>query len=246
MDANKQKWVILASTLALIAATAGLLSELRAKQRLGPPGVKTTTLAGGKRLKIELPDHVLDYDSKVIEPDPIELDMLPPDTSLGKRLYTAPDGFEVALGVVLMGADRTSLHKPEFCLQGQGWRLDPASSTRDTVHIEQPWPYDLPVSKIIADKQSTGNGQTVRAIYVYWFVANNEYTARHWQRMWWMAKDLLSTGVLQRWAYISCLAECAPGQEDAAFARVKKVIAAAAPQFQLTPGPTGSMTTAGP
>jgi len=53
--------------------------------------------------------------------------------------------------------------------------------------------------------------------------------------MWWMARDLIRTGVLQRWAYVSYLAICEPGQEDATFERMKTFIAASVPEFQLTP-----------
>jgi hypothetical protein len=53
--------------------------------------------------------------------------------------------------------------------------------------------------------------------------------------MWLMTKRLVSTGILQRWAYISCLSICAPGQEDATFERMKTFIAAAVPEFQLFP-----------
>jgi len=41
-----------------------------------------------------------------------------------------------------------------------------------------------------------------------------------------MARDLFHTGVLQRWASVSCLSACLPGQEDATFERMKKFIAA--------------------
>ena len=74
-----------------------------------------------------------------------------------------------------------------------------------------------------------------------WFVADgDEYTARPWQRMWWMGRDLLCSGVLQRWASISYFTICAPGQEDAAFERLKKFINASAPEFQLVPHPAGA------
>jgi hypothetical protein len=75
----------------------------------------------------------------------------------------------------------------------------------------------------------------VRGLYVFWFVAHNEETTSHWQRVKWMTLDLLRTGVLQRWAYVSYFAVCAPGQEDAAFERMKNLIAASVPEFQLPP-----------
>jgi len=53
--------------------------------------------------------------------------------------------------------------------------------------------------------------------------------------MWRMARDLVAKGVLQRWAYISCFSICQPGQEEARFEHMKKLIAASVPEFQLTP-----------
>jgi uncharacterized protein DUF3485 len=139
-----------------------------------------------------------------------------------------------------MGADRTSIHKPEFCLGGQGYKIDDGASSQTTVHIDRPVPYELPVMKLVSTKEATINGRKViaRGIYVYWFVADNEYTARHNQRMWWMARDVIRTGVLQRWAYVSYFANCAPGEEEATFERLKSLIAASVPQFQLTPRAT--------
>ena len=235
---NKQKWIILVVALGLIGGAAGLLTRLQANQKLGRPAVKTSPIPGSQRLQVELPERVLDCTSQAIEVDKATLGWLPQDTSFGQRLYRAPDGFETAINVVLMGSDRTSLHKTEFCLEGQGWRIDRGASSEATVRMDRPYPYELPVTKFIATKEVTIDGQPVvaRGIYVLWFVADHdEYTARHWQRMWWMARDLLSTGVLQRWASIGYFAYCAPGQEDATFERMKKFIVASAPEFQLVP-----------
>jgi hypothetical protein len=186
---------------------------------------------------------VLDCTSEAIEVDKTTLGWLPQDTSFGQRVYRAPDGFQTSVNVVLMGSDRTSIHKTEFCLEGQGWAIDRNASSQATVPVDRPFRYDLPVTKFVATKQVTVQGQpvTARGIYVLWFVADNdEYTARHWQRMWWMARDLLRTGVLQRWASISYFAACAPGQEDATFERMKKFIVASAPEFQLVPRPANT------
>jgi hypothetical protein len=240
---NKQKWIILVSTLALIGGAATVLAQLRAKQKLGAPAVKTSPLPDPERLQVDLPERVLDYTSEPMEVQKIALDALPRDTSFGQRRYKAPDGFMADLNVVLMGTDRTSLHKPEFCLEGAGWNVDVSRCEATSVHMERPCTYDLPVMKLIARKDIVQDGQKISliGIYAYWFVAPNEYTAHHWQRMLWMAEDLLRTGTLQRWAYISCFHYCLPGQEDAAFERMKKMIAASVPEFQLTPGPAATL-----
>jgi hypothetical protein len=234
---KQQKLILLVVTLGLIASSAGVLANMRAHQKLGPPAVKAESVADSIRLEVLLPERVLDYESKAVPEEQMVLDYLPKDTSFGQRLYTAPDGAWARVNVVLMGTDRTSLHKPQFCLEGQGWSINDNLSSETSVHIERPHSYDLPVMKIIGSKVLNINGQQVQAkgVYVYWFVAQNEITAKHWQRMWWMARDLFSTGVLQRWAYISYFSACKPGQEDVTFERMKKLISASVPEFQLTP-----------
>ena len=114
--------------------------------------------------------------------------------------------------------------------------------------MERPYLYDLPVMKFVASREATigGEQRTARGIYVLWFVAEDEFTARHWQRMWWMARDMCRTGVLQRWAMIAYFTVCAPGQEDAAFERLKKFIAVSVPEFQLVPRPAETARAAQP
>jgi hypothetical protein len=53
--------------------------------------------------------------------------------------------------------------------------------------------------------------------------------------LWRVPRDLLLNGILERWAYISYFSACEPGQEDATFERMKKLIAASVPEFQLVP-----------
>ena len=107
--------------------------------------------------------------------------------------------------------------------------------------MERPLNYELPVSRLLATREVESNGQRglVRGVYLYWYVADGAMSgsALGLERMWWMARELLRTGVLQRWAYISCTAVCAPGQEEATTERMKQFITAAVPEFQLTPKP---------
>ena len=151
------------------------------------------------------------------------------------------------MNVVLMGTDRTSLHKPQFCLDSQGWRIDSNASVETRVPLSC-YPFSLPVVKLAATKEINGQLVPARAIYVYWYVADGAFSASAtgFQRMFWMGWDLLRTGVLQRWAYISCLALCPPGQEDATFERIKKFITAAAPEMYLPPSRARAEVTAHP
>ena len=77
---------------------------------------------------------------------------------------------------------------------------------------------------------------SARGLYLFWFVSGDELTDDHKTRMWSMAKKLLTTGTLQRWAYVSYFTACPPEMEQAALKRVTELIAAAVPEFQLTTG----------
>jgi Protein of unknown function (DUF3485) len=229
-----QKWLIVFVVLILIAGAGGALTWLRKNQTLGQPGIIAQPISGSVKMNFDLPAGVLDFISTNEPEDKTVINILPQDTSFAQRRYIAPDGFWVNANIVLMGADRTSIHKPEFCLPGQGWKID--SKTKVNLSISSPRPYQLPVMKwIISKTVQTPDGRKVKVsgLYVFWFVAHNEETTSHWQRIWWMTRDLLTTGVLQRWAYVSYFAVCLPGQEDAAFERMKELIAASVPEFQL-------------
>jgi hypothetical protein len=236
---NKQKWAMFLVALVLIGGTAGLLAQLRSHQKLGAPGVKTEPL-DSIRVRVLLPETVLDYKSEFIEVDELTRTTLPDDTSFGQRRYEAPDGFTLAMNVVLMGRDRTSMHKPQFCLTGAGWNIDQTASAEDEIQIERPHSYKLPVVKLISNREIQHQGQTqpYKGIYVYWFVADGAISASvtGFERMWWMMRHMFQTGELQRWAYVSCFVACPPGQEEAAYARIKEFIAASVPEFQLTAG----------
>jgi hypothetical protein len=230
----KLKALLFIATVILIGTTGGLLYWLKSNQKLGTPGVR-----------LELPVNILDYQSVAAEITPLERTNLPPDTSFARRqYYRVTNGVTnnyIQLGIVLMGTDRTSIHKPEYCLTGQGWRID--QSEELAISMPRPLPYNLPVMRIISNSlrrfpQPDGSFKDIalKGLYVYWFVDENRLTARHRQRMWWMAEDLLKTGVLHRWAYVSCFAVCLPGQEESAYQEVSRFITAAVPEFQTAYG----------
>ena len=247
---NKQKLFLFGLTLALIGGGAALLSYLHVNQKLGAPGVRTEPLEGARKgspnVHVLLPALVLDYTSEEIPVTANVTNVLPHDTSYGQRVYTASDNFQIFANVVLMGSDRTSLHKPQFCVEGQGWHIDQGKQTDARVAVDRPFPYELPVAKLTSSRVLDVKGESLsaRGIFVYYYIADNALSAgtQGVERMWLMARDMLRTGVLQRWAYVSYFAICAPGQEDATFERMKKFIAAAAPDFQLTPRAEGTET----
>ncbi|MGA3283100.1 MAG: exosortase-associated EpsI family protein [Verrucomicrobiota bacterium] len=234
---KNQKWLILFAVLILIAGTAGALTWLKTNQKLGKPGIKVTPIPGRVAMEIDLPEHVLDFSSTNVPESEIELGYFPKDTSFVERYYTSPDDSPgICATIILMGADRTSIHRPEYCLAGQGFTCD--EKTVADISVGGPKPYQLPVSKWKISRlvqQPDGQNFKVSGIYVFWFVADNEQTTGNVQFQCYLVRDLLLKGVLQRWAYISYFSTCLPGQEEATFARMKKLIAASVPEFQLPP-----------
>lgn len=238
---NRQKWIILLVALAIIGGAAATLTRLKAGQRLGRPGIRTSPIADSARLDVYLPEQVLDYRSQGVPTDTNILSGLPHDTSFAQRRYIQRDGRWLLLNVVLMGSDRTSMHKPEFCLPGGGWNIDAAETKDELVPISRPQPYSLPVRRLMTTRQAVVDGQqeTWRGIYVYWFVADGELAGTRNEMLWKAATHLLKTGELQRWAFMFCFSPCRPGEEGATYERMKQFLAASVPDFQLVPAPRG-------
>jgi hypothetical protein len=234
-----KKIIVAVFMLSLIGATGAFLLHLKARQRLGEPGVKTRPIPGSANLEVLLPETVPGYTSSLLPEAEVVTNKLPPDTSFGQRIYKADDGFQVQAGVVLMGADRTSIHKPEYCLVGQGLQFDASDIKPFPIHIDRPVSYDLPARCVVASMDRTdADGKPIKltALYVFWFVDNRHITAYHNQWKIWLVRDFLFTGVLDRWAYVNYYTVCLPEQKEAVSERLKKLIAASVPEFQLVNG----------
>lgn len=237
---NRNKWILGVIAVLMIGSTAGVLAKFKSIQRLGQPGVKTRPIPGSANLEVVLPERVAGYTGQLMPVDAIVTNVLPRDTSYGHCRYTSLTDTNVAaqVNVVLMGEDRASLHKPQFCLTGAGWAIN--KTEVDKIHMEQPVVYDLPVIKLTVSGQfNNGEGRPVQAsgVYVYWYVADDALSAAPSgsDRMWSTARQLVTTGVLQRWAYVSYFSYGPPGSENELYARLKPLIAASVPEFQLTP-----------
>lgn len=249
---SRESWVLFAATCLLIGMASGFLVYARSNHHLGKPGVRvvpeiiygqedqdtgTNGLFVAGTHRAFLPERVLDYTATNLPIARSVYEWLPKDTVYGRCLYTAPDGVSLLNSIVLMGTDRTSIHQPQYCLPAQGFWI--TKSELDTIRIPRPHPYDLPVMKVTAKstvRLPNDQPNPLRAVFVYWFVADQRLTADHSQRMWWMSRDLILHGILQRWAYSSVLGVCNEGGEEALYDRMKHFITASVPEYQLTVG----------
>jgi len=134
---NRLSKIAFAAGLGTMGLTAFGLAHLQEWQRVGIPGVRvvehTVRMEGGRVIgtnSVPLPEKVAGFESRE---DPIAqtvVDWLPKDTTYAQRVYSAPDQFWIQANVVLMGTDRTSIHKPEYCL----------AVSRSAFRVRNPWP----------------------------------------------------------------------------------------------------------
>lgn len=251
----RSAWIIGTVVLSVIGGAAAFLATQQARQKLGTPGVRIEAapmysvepppstnppvpITNTSR-RVYLPAQVLDFRSQLMPVSSMTVATLPKDTVFGHRIYAQSNGLQLDCQVVLMGSDRSSIHKPQYCLKGSGFTWDEPEPA--AIRISRPHAYNLPVMKMKLRRQirdESGAVRTGSGVFVYWFVADGEITANHTERMWWMARDMLKTGILQRWAYVIVFAPCAPGAEETTFEGLKTFISAAVPEFHLTAGPS--------
>lgn len=171
------------------------------------PSAQAGTSAG---VVMKLPAQLSGLTARPELPDADEKRLLPDDTEFAKATFstTTPNLSErdvIRCTIVLSGAERRSIHRPEVCLVGQGWtimdsRIIPLSCG-DGREIAVK---DLYIEKIITLK--SGERRPIRAHYVYWFVGADVTTPSHVERIWLTIRDNLVRNLNHRWAYPSLMA----------------------------------------
>jgi hypothetical protein len=166
---------------------------------------------GGKAgVIMQLPTRLAGYASEAEAPEPIEKKLLPADTEFAKANYFTPTSDsskrDVAhCTIVLSGAERKSIHRPEVCLQGQGWTLvDSRTLSVDIGNGRTLAVKDLDIKKIIT--LNDGTKKPLRAHYIYWFVGADVTTPSHAERIWLTLWDNITRNINHRWAYPSMMA----------------------------------------
>ena len=125
-----------------------------------------------------------------------ERDVLPPDTTIARRLYKAPGTPTYTVTIVLAGADPRSIHRPQQCLPAQGYSIDRQS--RRQMPVGSGDPLDL----MVIDARR-GTGPAGRFSFAYWFVSPDHVTASHYVRLFWTMRDQLFFNRTSRWAYVA-------------------------------------------
>jgi hypothetical protein len=222
-----------------VLAAAGVVwatVRLDAVQVSPRTGVK---LAANGLDPVALPNFLgLDWVGQNAEVTPVEREVLPPDTGFSRRNYVSlhDRNQQVFVSIVLSGRDRTSIHRPELCLVGQGWTIRGAER-RQFAGLGGA---ALPVTLLRIDREATtrrGEKVVVPALFAYWFVGADRTVASHWERMIYSSVDRLRHFQSHRWAYIVVQTHALDG-EAAALARMQQVMDGTLPAF-LEPATAG-------
>jgi hypothetical protein len=131
-----------------------------------------------------------------------ELQILPADTQIIRKLYQHSSGNSMMVTIVFSGQGRSSLHRPEICLPSQGFTI--ANHSLEPIPIKGRDP--LTVSLLTIDRRLTGSTIDQKGLFCYWFTGGRDReTASHIQRILWMAEDRILRNTSTRWAYVSVL-----------------------------------------
>jgi len=169
-----------------------------------------------------------DWAGKRLQPGDFERQTLPADTGYARRLYL-PGGDQrraVLVSIVLSGRDRSSLHRPDICLTGQGWTI-----LSDTPHSFRIGARGLPCSVLELEHSGVGGTQAQRGLVAYWYVGPQGIVPDNLKRL---SRDVLGrlSGRSDRWAYVLLQTEMPDGREEA-LGRIRSLLQGLGPSVGL-------------
>jgi len=154
---------------------------------------------------MNLPDSVGDYlgfDTDITESEHL---ILPRDTEFAKKRYEGFDLPEITTEIVLSGAQRQSIHRPQVCLVGQGWAIQ----KEETIPITLADGRVQKVRKLTLVR--TQEGVQIMGYFIYWFIGKDKTTDDHVERIFLTSWDRIVHRVNHRWAYVIVSSSLNPG-----------------------------------
>jgi exosortase len=228
-------WSVMAAVLVVavfVAVAADRLDTLQAGPAVG------IVMAASGQDPVELPSFLTGgWMGQDVPVSAAERAVLPPDTGYSRKNYVwlHDSSRQVFVSIVLSGRDRTSIHRPELCLLGQGWTIDGRSGHDFAYPGSRQGTVPATVLRVRREVLLPSGGRmAVPSLVAYWFVGHDRVVASHWARMWWSAVDRLCRLRTNRWAYVLVQTTAFDG-ETAALARLQTVLDQTLPAFEKPP-----------
>ena len=230
------------AAVAVVGLATGEMIFLRGLAAMPPRGGVGVVLAADGQNPVELPAFLgTEWIGRRAEVSAVERELLPPDTGFARKNYVAvaDPTSQVFLSVVLSGRDRTSIHRPEICLVGQGWTI--TGVKRATFRGgagaggragEGPGTFPATVLGVRREVTTASGRAVVPHVVAYWFVGGDAVVGTHGRRLALDAWNRVAHARADRWAYVLMQTDAADG-EEAALARMQAVLDGTLPAFQL-------------
>jgi len=226
-----------AAALIVVASFADAAFLARMARR-APAGRAGVVLAPDGLSPATLPTFAgSDWMGHAAEVTAVERDILPPDTGFSRKTYLqlSDPRRQVFVSIVLSGRDRTSIHRPELCLVGQGWTIDgsfvhPFADPRGAG-------FQATVLRVRRETATAAGRVQVPELVSYWFVGGDTIVATHLERVVRDAWLRVAHGRSDRWAYVLLQTGAADG-ESAALGRMQTILTDILPAFQQPAAPS--------
>jgi exosortase len=223
-------WLAAGAAVAAVVVAAAFLIHFSRLPSRGKAGI---TLSPDGLSPAELPTFIgTDWIGKRTEVTEFERQLLPPDTGFSRKTYVsiADPSQQTLVSIVLSGRDRTSIHRPELCLVGQGWTIL-GSGAQEFEYPGKGAPFPATVLRV-ENTVATSAGRTkVPGLAAYYFVGGDFIVATHSERLCRDAWNRLFHGRADRWAYVLVLTYSRDG-DAAALERIKFILDSTLPSFQ--------------
>lgn len=223
--------------LALAGVGLGVCARTDISLTVADPGVA-----------MRLPLQVGQFQGRPLDMTAQERNILDPGVELARTYYAASDGSEFLTTLIVGGAGKRTLHRPEVCLPGQGWTI----SSRSVMPIERKDGRTIHATllRLFRDAEpEPGQRLRIRALNIYWYIGSDGTTsADYYDHIRVSYQDAIFKNLNHRWSMASFFFPMAArpiGMEDP-FAEVglmeeaRQVIREVVPTFD-----PGSVKTAG-
>jgi exosortase len=233
IEASRRPALFLFIVIPLVLGEMVALSSVSSSARPGEAGVR---LSANGIDPAALPAFVgTEWMGRRAEVTPLEREILPADTGFSRRNYISltPGAAPVFLSIVLSGRDRTSIHRPELCLVGQGWTIQSVGQHDFGANVAGVGGIPTTLLRTQLIERGTQRGRT--ALVAYFFMSSDGIVASHWERFWRDVWKRLRHGRADRWAYVLMQTDATDG-EVAALARMQSILAGTFPTFYAANG----------
>jgi EpsI family protein len=176
------------------------------RKTLSNPGVRLAYLEDQVENDTCPVHHVPLSRTKEVPVDFITRKVLPPGTEFLRKWYRsarpAEPASNISTTIIISGSDKRSIHRPERCLQGQGWQV--VSRDRMAVPRSAGAQENLVVTRLVVrDVWLTAEGKKGerKDVVFYWFMGHNRLTGSNLRRLAYTAWDRMARGLNYRWSY---------------------------------------------